>query len=1491
MTARNPSEGKNAHPRRPQDEHTIRLPDVPERPAPVETDPLAERVRRLQAITDAALTHLSLDELFAELLGRLRQLLRTDSATVLLRNRETNLLHVHASHGLARDADDMMDVPFGKGVAGRIAAEARPTVIEDLRRETSVSAFLRRRLRSLAGVPIMLEGTVTGVLHVGTLERRRFDADDVALLEAVAARLAPVIENARLHEAERSARALAEADAARLRVSRSIAEALSRIRPVEPMAKEALDHIVPALDAAAGAIGIVQDDGASIRIPASVGYATELVERFREIQLETDLPMSRAIRDARAVLLGSREERDETFPALADVTPVGSSWAALPLLVDASPIGVLALSFAAGRTFEPADVELMTTLAHQCALALDRSLLYERERSAREVAERARIRLALLQTLTARFSRSLTADDLAEVVVTHASAALGAQSSALLLLDESRETFQLRAAHGYSSAALEGWQRFPADLPTPSSDAARSGQPVVVASAEEMVERYPAVAGSVTGTPMGATAAVPIVVGDGAIGAIAFTFPPGREVAEEDRELLSSLGRHAGQAFERARLYETERIAREDAERARERTERLQSVTAALAQAETTAGVLDVLMDESIAALGAIAAIVVRPSPDGSLLERAAARGYPPDVTETRERFPVETEGALPQAVRDRGAVWITSTDETSYPALSPSAPKLGHHGAFAAIPIESGDRLLGAIGLQFAGTRTWEEDDREFLRAIARQGALAWSRAELRDADLAQRGEIRRRERRYRSLVQATSVVEWLVDPAGAFVEPQDSWETYTGQSWEEHRGFGWIEALHPEDRPAFTARWFQARDARVPFEARARLRHAPSGGYHHVVARAAPVRDDHDGVVEWVGTIVDIDDQHRLSAASSERERATLASLRAAGERLSFLAEAGAVLASSLVVRETLRRLADISVPRLADWCAIDMSTEDGTIELVAVSHVDPDKVELAGELRRRFPTDPDAPTGVPNVIRTGRPEMIEEIPPALIEEAIERNPEMGDIVRDLQLRSVMIVPLGIGERVFGAITFVSAESGRVYGAEDLALAEDLARRASIAVENARLYEAEQAARVEEAEAQRRLRILAEAGSALAASLDTRVIVSAVTRLAAREICDWAAMFLVGRDDKVSDAIGAHRDPALDGTVHRVITTRFPDLDHPDSLVARVLRTAAPAVVPEVPDEQLRAIMAPGEQLDLARRIGFRSVIVAPLTARGRILGALVAVRGSDEPFDEDDAELVIEIGRRAALALENARLYAEREYVADTLQRSLLPPDLPPIPGLELGARYQPASEGTSVGGDFYDVFEVDLGHWAAVIGDVVGKGPAAAAMMGLARYTIRTAAMSESRPSLILATLNEAIMRQTSDQRFCTACCLRILRRERDTRITVSSGGHPLPVVVRADGSLETAGMPGTLLGVFEDPTLSDHAVDLAPGDALVLYTDGVTDERRGDEDFGEHRLAEALTALAGQSAQGIADGLLRAVVEFRSEQPRDDIAILVLRVAP
>src|SRR6185295_2196189 len=175
--------------------------------------------------------------------------------------------------------------------------------------------------------------------------------------------------------------------------------------------------------------------------------------------------------------------------------------------------------------------------------------------------------------------------------------------------------------------------------------------------------------------------------------------------------------------------------------------------------------------------------------------------------------------------------------------------------------------------------------------------------------------------------------------------------------------------------------------------------------------------------------------------------------------------------------------------------------------------------------------------------------------------------------------------------------------------------------------------------------------------------------------------------------------------------------------------------------------------------------------------------------------------------------------------------------------------------------------------------------------AAAVMGLARYTLRTAAMSEGRPSALLRTLNDAIVRQQTETMFCTACFARIRRNESGARVTLSLGGHPAPLLLRPDGEIREIGSPGTLLGVFEDPTLTDQVLDLAPGDALVFYTDGVTDERRGDEEFGDERLRRTLSELVGSPAQDIADGVVAAVDEFRSGTAHDDIALLVIRVRP
>jgi serine phosphatase RsbU (regulator of sigma subunit) len=264
----------------------------------------------------------------------------------------------------------------------------------------------------------------------------------------------------------------------------------------------------------------------------------------------------------------------------------------------------------------------------------------------------------------------------------------------------------------------------------------------------------------------------------------------------------------------------------------------------------------------------------------------------------------------------------------------------------------------------------------------------------------------------------------------------------------------------------------------------------------------------------------------------------------------------------------------------------------------------------------------------------------------------------------------------------------------------------------------------------------------------------------------------------------------------------------------------------------------------------------------------------------------------ELAQELARRCATAVDNARLYRDRSYIARTLQESLLPVELPEIPGVETAARFRPTGEGNEVGGDFYDVFESgSRGGWTVVMGDVCGKGPDAAAVTALARYTLRAAAMREQLPSRSLFMLNEALLRQRNDRRFCTVAYAHIEKLDEGARAGLSTGGHPLPLLLRADGGVEAVGAPGTVLGIFRDPDLEDHAVMLAPGDSLVFYTDGVIESRMSTNGvLDERRLAELVSTCAGRGADAIAAAVEEAAVLSQQGRPKDDIAVLVLRVA-
>ncbi len=391
--------------------------------------------------------------------------------------------------------------------------------------------------------------------------------------------------------------------------------------------------------------------------------------------------------------------------------------------------------------------------------------------------------------------------------------------------------------------------------------------------------------------------------------------------------------------------------------------------------------------------------------------------------------------------------------------------------------------------------------------------------------------------------------------------------------------------------------------------------------------------------------------------------------------------------------------------------------------------------------------------------------------------------------------------------------------------------------------------------------------LALLAEAGEMFAGSLDVTLTVTLLAQLVVPRFGRWGAVF------------------AVDGGAPRLLSVAHADEAQAASLRLLLSSGGAPAAVADLVDrlDPRRAVLVAETALPgLADLDG--DLLVVPLVARRRLLGMLLVGRDGRAA---DDLGLLEDLGRRAALAMDTARLYEERSEVAQALQASLLPPALPDVPGLQLGARYAAAGAGNEVGGDFYDVFPLPDGRWGVAIGDVCGKGPEAAAITGLARNVLRLLTQDGRSATQVFGRLNDAILELDERGRFCTAA-LAVLQVAPDgLRVQLSSAGHPPAAVLRADGTAGLLGSGGTLLGITPDIEVQTQSLLLAPGEQLVLYTDGVTERRDGPRWFGEHHLLEVLRASAGRTPDGVAGRLEQAVRDFARDDSRDDLAVLVV----
>jgi serine phosphatase RsbU (regulator of sigma subunit)/anti-sigma regulatory factor (Ser/Thr protein kinase) len=466
--------------------------------------------------------------------------------------------------------------------------------------------------------------------------------------------------------------------------------------------------------------------------------------------------------------------------------------------------------------------------------------------------------------------------------------------------------------------------------------------------------------------------------------------------------------------------------------------------------------------------------------------------------------------------------------------------------------------------------------------------------------------------------------------------------------------------------------------------------------------------------------------------------------------------------------------------------------------------------------------------------------------------------RNPHLPVVVPDLSvtpvpllegtpLRSLVVVPVTVDGRVTGAL---AAASERVGG-----LGEDLAARLQQVADT--MAVAAERARLQVAERERRgwLSFLAEAGDLLAGSLDQRMSMAITAQIVVPRLARWCAVYL--DDERASPVLQQvwHHDEGLNDALREALGSS--------------------------PPETLRDLDTPllaGEPL------------VVPLIARGQRIGTIVLGR---EPGGPPSAEILLVIGsvtRRAALAIDNARAHGELRTVGAALQRSLLPPVMPEVPGLDVGVVYEAAGEASTVGGDFYDLFPVGGGRWCFAVGDVCGTGAEAAAVTGLARHTLRALAMAGFPIADILERLNAAILDEGERSRFLTLVCGVLEPRPGGGHLmTLVNAGHPPPFLVRPAGEVRQLGRPQSLLGVLDSVGYTAEQHVLSRGDLLVAVTDGVLERREGDRMLEESGLGEALRHVGGLSAQAVAERIRRLVLDFAPTPQMDDMAVLAIRL--
>ena len=706
-----------------------------------------------------------------------------------------------------------------------------------------------------------------------------------------------------------------------------------------------------------------------------------------------------------------------------------------------------------------------------------------------------------------------------------------------------------------------------------------------------------------------------------------------------------------------------------------------------------------------------------------------------------------------------------------------------------------------------------------------------------------------------FRRLADAIPNFVWLAREDGEIVFLNQPMREYTGLSDEQALSAGFAALMHSDEAAEMIERWHESVSTGSAFEVEFRLRGGSDETYRWFLSRAKPVHDADGRIAYWIGSSTEIDAQKRAT------------------ENLNFVIEASEALAAASTVKQISGQFARMAVQRFADWCFVVLSDPSGGYKVVAVAHRDPERVRFIEQYLDRYPVGDDPRFEA--MLHAVKPVLFPHISDEMLR-ASARDDQHLTLMRGMHLYSALVAPLIHGGEALGAIIMYSAESRRQFDGADVDVLGVLSQRAAARIHAMRALSEEQRER-------RRLQFIGRATQAVYESFDTTAAFGNLTQIIVSEIGDMAAVFRLEEGHAARVVGAAHRDPAADDIARSLIGIRVLHGDAERRFV-NSLQARKPLIGAHLAPDTIRKTVWPYLSDEVAS-LAPEALVTVPLHSRGRVYGAIVVYyTHNGRKYKPDDLEVLVEIGRHASVALENADVFERERRMSETLQDSLLPPSLPKVEGLSFDAVYLPSATEAQVGGDWYDAFELEDGTTVVTAGDVTGRGAEAAVVMGKMRHLLAIAPSYERDPARILDTVESVLARRYPD--VIVTAFLGFIAPDHKS-MHYANAGHPPALLRRAHG-IEEVRAEGLPIGLRREAEPAPSCtVDLSDARMLVLYTDGLT-ESRHDILGGTRKLHEVLSREAllhtHRPARFIEESCL-------GNAASDDVAVLTISFDP